>query len=102
VGSIITIYIQTLFNQKYIIIQFLSIILKKSFLNISYSNLFNNQLLKVTMKLTFKMEENNFANATYKDGFVGDRRYLKGFLAKMNLIFMIHPDQFNNDETKVI
>lgn len=48
------------------------------------------------------MEENNFANATYKDGFAGDRRYLKGFLAKMNLIFMIHPDRFNNDETKVI
>jgi len=46
------------------------------------------------------MEENN--NATYKDGFAGDRRYLKGFLAKMNLIFMISPDRFPTDETKVI
>ena len=46
------------------------------------------------------MEDNN--NATYKDGFAGDRRYLKGFLAKMNLIFMISPDRFPTDETKVI
>ncbi len=45
------------------------------------------------------MEENN---ATYKDGFAGDRRYLKGFLAKMNLIFMISPDRFQTDEAKVI
>jgi len=52
------------------------------------------------MKLTFKMEENNFA--TYKEVFAGDRSYLKGFLAKMNLIFMIHPDRFNNEETKII
>jgi len=46
------------------------------------------------------MEENN--NATYKDGFAGDRRYFKGFLAKMNLIFMISPDRFPTDEAKVI
>jgi len=47
------------------------------------------------------MEDNN-NNATFKDGFAGDKRYLKGFLAKMNLIFMINPDRFANDETKVI
>jgi len=46
------------------------------------------------------MEDNN--NATYKDGFAGDRRYLKGFLAKMNFIFMISPGRFPTDETKVI
>ena len=34
------------------------------------------------------MEDNN-NNATYKDDFAGDRRYLKGFLANINLIFMI-------------
>ena len=50
------------------------------------------------------MEEDIFINvsATNKDGFAGDRRYLKGFLAKMNLIFMISPDRFPTDETKVI
>ena len=48
------------------------------------------------------MEESNFNNATLKDGFAGDRRYLKGFLAKMDLIFMIHPDKFDNDEAKII
>ena len=32
-------------------------------------------------------EENNiFNNATLKDGFAGDRRYLKGFLAKIELV----------------
>ncbi len=46
------------------------------------------------------MEDNN--NPTYKDGFAGDRRFLKGFLAKMNLIFMISPDRFPTDESKVI
>ena len=46
--------------------------------------------------------ENNQENPTFKDGFAGDRRYLKGFLAKMNLIFMISPDRFPTDETKVI
>ena len=34
------------------------------------------------------MEDNN-NNATYKDDFAGDRRYLKGFLANINLIFTI-------------
>jgi len=48
------------------------------------------------------MEEPNFNNVTFKDGFAGDRRYLKGFLAKMNLIFMINPERFENDETKII
>ena len=48
------------------------------------------------------MEDINTNNATYKDGFAGDRRYLKGFIAKMNLIFMISPDRFPTDETKVI
>ena len=48
------------------------------------------------------MDEQNLDNATFKDGFAGDRRYLKGFLAKMSLIFMINPERFANDETKVI
>ena len=48
------------------------------------------------------MDEQNLDNATFKDGFAGDRRYLKGFLAIMNLIFMINPERFENDETKVI
>jgi len=47
------------------------------------------------------MEDNN-NNATYKDGFAGDHRYLKGFLAKIYLIFMISPDRFPTDKTKVI
>jgi len=44
------------------------------------------------------MEDNN---ATYKDGFAGNRRYFKGFLAKIELIFMLHPDRFQNDTTKI-
>jgi len=34
------------------------------------------------------MEDNNniFSSASLKDGFAGDRRYLKGFLAKINFI----------------
>ncbi len=49
------------------------------------------------------MEEENFnnINPTFKDGFAGDRRYLKGFLAKMDLIFMIYPDKFEEDPIKV-
>ena len=49
------------------------------------------------------MEEDTFLNAsaTNKDGFAGDRRYFKGFLAKMNLIFMLDPERFNNDPIKV-
>jgi len=40
------------------------------------------------------MEEETFINAsaTNKDGFAGDRRYFKGFLAKMNLVFMLSPE----------
>ena len=49
------------------------------------------------------MEEDTFINAsaTNKDGFAGDRRYFKGFLAKMNLMFMLQPDRFTNDPIKV-
>jgi len=50
------------------------------------------------------MEDNNniFSSASLKDGFAGDRRYLKGFLAKINLIFLLYPDRYQDDETKVI
>jgi len=49
------------------------------------------------------MEEDTFlnANATNKDGFAGDRRYFKGFLAKTNLMFMLDPKRFDNDLIKV-
>ena len=48
------------------------------------------------------MEENNFyMNSTFKDGFAGDRRYFKGFLAKMDLIFMLQEDKFSEDPIKV-
>ena len=49
------------------------------------------------------MEEETFINAsaTNKDGFAGDRRYFKGFLAKMNLIFMLDPERFVQDPIKV-
>jgi len=43
------------------------------------------------------MEDNN---ATYKDKFASDRRYFKGFHAKIELIFMLHPDRFENETTK--
>jgi len=46
--------------------------------------------------------ENIFENASLKDGFAGDRRYLKGFIAKMNLIFALRPDLYETDESKVI
>ena len=49
------------------------------------------------------MEEEELLNsATLKDGFAGNRRFLKGFLAKINLIFMLYPDRYNNEETKVV
>ena len=48
------------------------------------------------------MEDFNSNNVTYKDGFAGDRRYFKGFLAKMELIFMIQPDRFIDDGTKIL
>ena len=41
-------------------------------------------------------------NPTYKDGFDGDRRYFKGFLAKMELIFMLYPDRYAEDEVRVV
>jgi len=49
------------------------------------------------------MEEENFNNINpiFKDGFAGDRRYFKGFLAKMELIFMLQPDKFEEDPIKV-
>jgi len=46
------------------------------------------------------VEDNN--NATFRDGFAGDKRYLKGFLIKRDLIFMINPNRFPTDETKII
>jgi len=49
------------------------------------------------------MEEEELLNsAILKDGFAGNRRFLKGFLAKINLIFMLYPDRYNNEETKVV
>lgn len=48
------------------------------------------------------MEETNFDNATLKDGFAGDRRYLKGFLAKIDLIFLLYPERYPDDASKVI
>jgi len=48
------------------------------------------------------MDEVNIDNAILKDGFAGDRRYLKGFLAKINLIFLLYPDRYPDDTTKVI
>jgi len=47
------------------------------------------------------MEEESFNNPTFKDGFAGDRRYFKGFLAKMDLIFMLYPEKFSEDSLKV-
>ena len=40
-------------------------------------------------------------NASLKDGFAGDKRFLKG-LAKMELVFLLYPDRFAEDETKFI
>jgi len=49
------------------------------------------------------MEESNiFDTANLKDGFAGDRKYLKGFLAKMELIFLLYPERFPGDEDKVV
>jgi len=39
-------------------------------------------------------------NATYQDGFAGDRRYFKEFLAQIELIFMHFPDRLEDDPTK--
>eukprot|EP00833_Pecoramyces_ruminatium_P010785 jgi/Orpsp1_1/1184817/evm.model.c7180000091086.1 len=47
-------------------------------------------------------ELNIFENANLKDGFVGDRKYFKGFLAKMELIFMLYQDRFPRDDDKVV
>ena len=37
------------------------------------------------------MEQDNFYNnnSPFKNGFSGDRRYFKGFLAKIELVFML-------------
>jgi len=42
------------------------------------------------------MEDDNeiMKNATLKDGFSGNRRFIKGFLAKIELIFMLYPDRY--------
>ena len=49
------------------------------------------------------MEESNiFDTANLKDGFAGDRKYFKGFLAKMELIFLLYPERFLGDEDKVV
>ena len=49
------------------------------------------------------MENNDiFDNASLKDGFAGDRRFLKGFLAKIELVFLLYPDRYQEDEAKVI
>jgi len=45
---------------------------------------------------------NNLEGATLKDGFAGDRKYLKGFLAKMKLIFLLYPERYQEEEAKVI
>jgi len=37
------------------------------------------------------MEDINTNNPIYMDGFDGDRRFFKGFLAKMNLIYILYP-----------
>ena len=42
------------------------------------------------------MEEEELLNSvTLKDGFAGNRRFLKGFLAKINLIFMLYPVRYH-------
>ncbi len=58
----------------------------------------------IILLLLIKIMENlnNFENVTLKDGFAGDRRYLKGFLAKIELIFLLYPEQYVEDEKKVI
>jgi len=48
------------------------------------------------------MEEELLNNATLKDGFAGNRRFFKRFLAKMELVFMVYPDRYIEDETKII
>ena len=45
---------------------------------------------------------NIFDNASLKDGFAGDRRFLKGFLAKIELVFILYPERYQDEESKVI
>jgi len=45
------------------------------------------------------MEDNN---ATYMDGFSGDFLYFEGFLAKIELIFILYPERFEDYTTKVV
>ena len=50
------------------------------------------------------MEKDNIINnnSAFKTGFSGDRHFFKGFLAKIELVFMLYPDRFADDETKVV
>jgi len=50
------------------------------------------------------MEQDNFINnnSSFKTDFSGDRRFFKGFLAKIELVFTLYPDRFADDETKVV
>jgi len=48
------------------------------------------------------MKENIFDTAILKDKSEGDRRYLKGFLAKIELIFLLYPDHYPDDASRVI
>ncbi|OUM58160.1 hypothetical protein PIROE2DRAFT_16639 [Piromyces sp. E2] len=49
-----------------------------------------------------KMDAELMNNATLKDGFAGNRRFFKEFLAKMELIFMVYPDRYSDDESKIV
>jgi len=50
------------------------------------------------------MEQDNFVNnnSAFKTGFSGDRCFFKGFLAKIELVFMLYSDRFAYNETKVV
>ena len=50
------------------------------------------------------MEQDNFTdnNSTFKTGFSGDCCFFKGFLAKIELVFMLYPDKFADDKTKTV
>jgi len=50
------------------------------------------------------MEQDNFINnnSAFKTDFSGNRRFFKGFFAKVELVFMLYPDKFADDEAKVV
>jgi len=49
------------------------------------------------------MKGDNILNsATHKNGFAVDRPFLKGFLAKINLVFMVYSDRYPIDDEKVL